>query len=188
MSTLPPTVAHATASDLPDGNPIDLSIAIPSYREGDNLVDLLPAIKAAAAALTPRYEILILDTDPPLDHTPAVCAENGVRCVQRVGGNQYGDAVRTGITQARGEYLLSMDADGSHSPSYFASMWARRQEADIVIGSRYAPGGQTENPAILIWMSYAVNLTFRLAIQALGEGCDEQLPAVSPIDPDADAP
>lgn len=147
------------------GSPIDLSIAIPAYREGENLATLLPEIKAAAAALTPHYEILILDTQEPLDETPAVCQANGVRHVQRTGGNQYGDAVRTGIVEARGEYLLSMDADGSHSPSYFASMWAQRERADVVIGSRYAPGGHTENPKLLIWMSYAVNLTFRLAFK-----------------------
>lgn len=163
MSTMPPPGPLEAATTETDR--IDLSIAIPSYREGDNLVDLLPAIKAAAAALTARFEILILDTDPPFDQTPQVCAANDVRYLKRVGGNQYGDAVRTGIAQARGEFLLSMDADGSHSPSYFASMWARRHEADIVIGSRYAPGGQTENPAVLIWMSYAVNLTFRLVFK-----------------------
>jgi dolichol-phosphate mannosyltransferase len=56
-----------------------------------------------------------------------------------------------------------MDADGSHNPVYFASMWEKRNTWDIVIGSRYAPGGHTENPAILIGMSYVVNLTFRLA-------------------------
>jgi dolichol-phosphate mannosyltransferase len=55
-----------------------------------------------------------------------------------------------------------MDADGSHSASYFASMWARRADFDIVIGSRYVAGGHTENPAILIWMSYVLNLTFRV--------------------------
>jgi dolichol-phosphate mannosyltransferase len=55
-----------------------------------------------------------------------------------------------------------MDADGSHNASYFASMWARRADFDIVIGSRYVAGGHTENPAILIWMSYVLNLTFRV--------------------------
>ena len=144
---------------------VDLTIAIPSYREGDNLLHLLPEIKAAASALTPRFEVLILDTVPPLDDTPAICERNQVTYVSRVGGNQYGDAVRTGISSARGDFLLSMDADGSHSPSYFASMWARRQDADIVIGSRYAAGGHTENPAVLIWMSYMVNLVFRVAFR-----------------------
>jgi dolichol-phosphate mannosyltransferase len=56
-----------------------------------------------------------------------------------------------------------MDADGSHNPSYFPSMWEKRQVWDIVIGSRYAKGGHTENPAVLIFMSYLVNLTFRLS-------------------------
>ncbi len=163
MSTLPPILPIDPAPS--DQEIIDLSISIPSYREGDNLVHLLPEIKAAAAALTPRFEILILDTDPPLDQTPEVCRANDVTRIPRVGGNQYGDAVRTGIARARGEWILSMDADGSHSPSFFASIWAQRHAADIVIGSRYAPGGQTENPKVLIWMSYAVNLTFRLAFQ-----------------------
>jgi dolichol-phosphate mannosyltransferase len=142
---------------------LDLSIVIPAYLEAASLRDLLPSIKAAASALTPSFEILIVDTQQAMDDTAAVCELNGVRHVHRSGGNQYGDAVRTGISLARGRYLLSMDADGSHSPTYFASMWAQREKFDIVIGSRYTEGGHTENPAVLIFMSYLVNLTFRVA-------------------------
>ena len=145
---------------------LELTIMIPAYREGDSLRTLLPKIIPAAQTLTPSYEILIVDTQEPMDDTAAVCAAApGVRYINRSGGNQYGDAIRTGIAQARGRYLLCMDADGSHNPSYFASMWARREEWDIVIGSRYAEGGHTENPAILIGMSYVVNLTFRIAFK-----------------------
>ena len=138
---------------------------IPAYREADSLRDLLPRIIAAASALTPDYEILIVDTQERMDDTDDVCAISDARHINRSGGNQYGDAIRTGIAEARGEYLLCMDADGSHNPSSFASMWAKRAEWDIVIGSRYAEGGHTENPAVLIWMSYVVNLTFRLAFK-----------------------
>jgi len=141
---------------------IELSITIAAYREAENLAVMLPSIKAAAAALTPNFEILVLDTQEPMDDTPAICAANGVRHVPRTGGNSYGDAVRTLITETRGIYVLNMDADGSHSPEYFASMWAVRESYDITIGSRYAPGGHTDNPAVLIWMSYVVNLTFRI--------------------------
>ena len=141
---------------------VDLTIMLPAYNEAATLRELLPTINAAAAALTPSYEILILDTQTAMDDTEEVCAQNGVRHVRRSGGNQYGDAIRTGIAEARGKFLLCMDADGSHSASYFASMWAQRENNDIVIGSRYVAGGHTENPAILIWMSYAVNLTFRI--------------------------
>ena len=147
---------------MSDVEPIDLTVMLPAYKEADTLRELLPAIKSAAAALTPRFEVLILDTQTAMDDTEAVCALNGVRHIRRSGGNQYGDAIRTGIAAARGQHLLCMDADGSHSPSYFASMWAQREHADIVIGSRYVAGGHTENPAILIWMSYIVNLTFRV--------------------------
>jgi dolichol-phosphate mannosyltransferase len=143
-------------------NPVLLTIIVPAYNEAVTLRDLLPQIKAAAAALTPNFEVLILDTQMPTDDTQQVCALNGVHHIRRSGGNQYGDAIRTGIRDAQGTYLLCMDADGSHSPSYFASMWAQRQSHDIVIGSRYVAGGHTENPAILIWMSYMVNLTFRI--------------------------
>ena len=140
-----------------------LTVALPAYREAENLAFLLPQIHAAAAALTPEYEVLIVDTEQPMDNTAEICAMNSVRHVCRRGGNTYGDAIRTMIADARGEYLLCMDADGSHSPQYFASMWAERERYDITIGSRYAPGGHTENPAVLIWMSYVVNLTFRVA-------------------------
>jgi dolichol-phosphate mannosyltransferase len=142
--------------------PLDLTVMLPAYKEADSLRDLLPAIKQAAATLTPNYEILILDSQTAMDDTEQVCAINGVNHIRRSDGNQYGDAIRTGIEKARGTFLLCMDADGSHGASYIPAMWARREEFDIVIGSRYVAGGRTENPAILIWMSYAVNLTFRV--------------------------
>jgi dolichol-phosphate mannosyltransferase len=144
-------------------NSVELTVILPAYNEAATLRDLLPTIKAAAAALTPDFEVLILDTQTAMDDTAEVCAQNGVRHLRRSGGNQYGDAIRTGIAEARGKHLLCMDADGSHSASYFTSMWAQRRNFDIVIGSRYVAGGHTENPAVLIWMSYVLNLTFRLA-------------------------
>ncbi len=143
-------------------NELDLTIMIPAYLEAESLRMLLPRIHTAAAALTPAYEILIVDTQEPLDDTLAVCQANAARHLFRTGGNHYGDAIRTGFAAARGRHLLCMDADGSHNPIYFAAMWAMRDSWDITIGSRYAKGGQTENPQILIFMSWVLNLTFRL--------------------------
>lgn len=140
---------------------IDLSIIIPAYLEGKSLALLLPEIKMAAAVLTPRYEILVIDTQEDMDNTGDCCRANGALHIHRDGGNSYGDAIRTAIAAAHGIYIICMDADGSHSPSCFASMWAQRKSSEIVIGSRYVRGGHTENPAILIWMSSAVNLVFR---------------------------
>ena len=143
--------------------PITLSICIPAYREAASLAMILPSIMEAATALTPDFEVLIVDTQEPMDDTAEVCALYGARHVRRSGGNSFGDAVRTIIQQARGLYMLCMDADGSHSASYFAAMWAERERNEITIGSRYVAGGHTENPVVLIFMSYVLNLTFRVA-------------------------
>jgi dolichol-phosphate mannosyltransferase len=161
--TPPDDASVAAPTSAVQSPPVELSITIAAYREAENLAVMLPLIKAAAEALTPRYEVLIVDTEQPMDNTAEICAANGVRHVHRSGGNSYGDAIRTIIAEARGAYLLNMDGDGSHSPDYFAAMWAEREPYDIVIGSRYAKGGHTENPAILVFMSYVLNLTFRIA-------------------------
>lgn len=142
---------------------LTLSICIPAYREAETLAMILPSIREAVAALTSDFEILIVDTQEPMDNTAEICAVNGTRYVRRTGGNSFGDAVRTIIREARGKYMLCMDADGSHSASYFAAMWVEREKNDITIGSRYVAGGHTENPAVLILMSYVLNLTFRIA-------------------------
>lgn len=143
--------------------PVELTVMLPAYREADSLRQLLPALKAQAALLTPDYEILVVDTQESVDDTVEVCRLNGVRHKHRTGGNFYGDAIRTGISSAQGRFIVVMDADGSHNPSYLPLLWEQRDAYDVVIGSRYVAGGMTENPAILIAMSYIVNWTFRIA-------------------------
>ena len=148
-----------------DSQPIELTVVLPAYREAEALKKLLPPLSAAVRQLTPHHEILVVDAQERVDDTSEVCSENQVRHVFRRNGNTYGDAVRTGIEEARGEYVLLMDADGSHNPGQIASLWEHRREFDVVVGSRYIKGGATENPRILIFMSWVVNVTFRTFFQ-----------------------
>jgi dolichol-phosphate mannosyltransferase len=142
-----------------------LSVVMPAYLEAESLKQLLPAIAKAAADLCERYEILVVDATEPLDDTARICALNGVRHLHRSGGNAYGDAVRTGLGHAGGEFFLLMDADGSHDPKYIKDLWNARHRADVVIGSRYVPGGRTENPLPLIWMSRILNYMYKFAFR-----------------------
>ena len=142
----------------------DLSVILPSYNEEENLRLLLPRIRRACADLTDAHEILVVDTVAPMDGTPELCAEQGVRYVARTGGNLYGDAIRTGIAEARGHRVIFMDADGSHPPHFLHDLWARRDEAEIVVASRYVKGGFTENSAALVWMSWIVNVGYRVVL------------------------
>lgn len=143
---------------------IELSIVLPAYEEGENLERLLPKLKEVAARLAGNYEILVVDTQTPRDATPEVCARHGARYVPREGGAMYGNAVETGIARSRGKRVLFMDADGSHNPDFIPELWRLREDYDLVIASRYVPGGKTENPWILILLSHAVNIVFRLVL------------------------
>ena len=138
-----------------------LSVIIPSYKEAENLEIILPQIKKCLAGID--AEILVIDTSVPIDNTPQICAKNGVVYVPRSGGNNYGDAIRTGIKRATGEYSLVMDADGSHSPEYIPHFLQemRNKGYDLIIGSRYCDEGKTDNIAILRFMSYVLNITYR---------------------------
>lgn len=144
--------------------PCALTLVLPSYNEEENLRLLLPRIREACRALTDAHEILVVDTMAPMDGTPELCAAEGVRYLSRTGGNLYGDAVRTGIAAAIGEHVVFMDADGSHPPHFLATLWARREAAEIVVASRYVAGGFTENSAVLVWMSWIVNVGYRLVL------------------------
>jgi dolichol-phosphate mannosyltransferase len=143
---------------------MQLSVVMPAYLEAESLRQLLPAIAAAVADLGP-YEILVVDTMAPLDDTAEICARHGARHLRRTGGNAYGDAVRTGIGHADGDFVLLMDADGSHDPKYIKDLWNARQSADVVIGSRYVRGGRTENPLPLIWMSRILNYMYQFSFR-----------------------
>ncbi len=135
----------------------DLSIIMPAYLEEENLRLLLPRIKSVANELTNSSEIIVVDTEKPMDATAKACQESGVTYVNRTGGNTYGAAIRTGISVAQGKKIIFMDSDGSHYPEFIKKLYAQKDSADIIIASRYIEGGHTENSSALVLMSKIVN-------------------------------
>lgn len=139
-----------------------LSVVIPAYKEAENLKIILPQIQEVLKEID--YDINIIDTMEAMDETETVCQKYGVNYFHREGGNFYGDAIRTGFKVAKKDYILVMDADGSHSPSDFPKMLKDVEKYDLTIGSRYVTDGKTDNPWILVCMSWIVNVCFRLAL------------------------
>ncbi|MBF0308651.1 MAG: glycosyltransferase [Magnetococcales bacterium] len=142
-----------------------LSVVIPAYQEGANLAILLPRLIETLRSLGQSYEILIVDTETPLDDTPAICgryAADGVRCLPRREGPSFGSAVRTGINASTGEFVVCMDGDGSHDPEFIRELYRHRHEAHVIVASRYTEGGGTENILILQFLSWLVNYSYRL--------------------------
>lgn len=124
-------------------------IVVPTYNERDNVREIATRFLAALEGV----ELLFVDDNSP-DGTGTVldeiaAAHPRVHVMHRAGklglGTAYIEGFGWGL--ARGyDYLFQMDADGSHDPKYLPQMLALAEDgADVVVGSRYVPGGGTEN-------------------------------------------
>lgn len=125
-----------------------ISIILPTLNEAANLPVVIPRIVAALAGRV--IEILIID-DASTDDTPRVCAELAAKYpialhVRSQPRDGLSGAVLHGMSRARGRILVTMDADLQHPPEKLPELIAplERGEADFVVGSRYVPGGSTQ--------------------------------------------
>jgi glycosyltransferase involved in cell wall biosynthesis len=138
---------------------MDLSIILPVVNESENLRQLVPRLNAVMQREGITSEIIVVDGGSA-DGTPETALELGARAVaERRRG--YAGALETGFTEARGDYVLTLDADLSHEPAFAAKLWRARAEADIIIASRYARGGAAFAGAARIWLSRLLNLWMR---------------------------
>jgi dolichol-phosphate mannosyltransferase len=151
-------------------NSAKISVLLPSYQEEENLRIILPGIISVLKNITQNYEIIVIDTMTNMDKTPEVCEKLGVKYINREKGNYYGDAIRSGITKAEGEYIVIMDADGSHTPEFIRNLYEHHTDNDVVIASRYVVGGNTDVSWILILMSHIVNILYSVI---LGLNCKD---------------
>ena len=125
---------------------IAVSIVIPTLNEAENIEPLVRQVMANAPA---SAEIIIVDdgsTDGTPDRVRSVAEDYPVRLLQRENPTLgLSGAVIAGARAARGDILVVMDADLSHPPQEIASLVAPVMDgrADMVIGSRYVPGGST---------------------------------------------
>lgn len=140
----------------PDG--IDLSVVLPAKGEAENLATLLPSLRAELDALGVSFEILVVTSGADADVDASARAVGGRVLLQQLPG--YGGALRRGFGEARGEWVLTMDADESHRPSFIADLWRARQDSDIVIASRYVPGGRATMPYGRYLLSRTLNSVF----------------------------
>ena len=118
-----------------------LSIVVPARNEELNLPALLDEIDSALRQLNlPFAEVIVVD-DGSSDRTPAIARAHGVRLVQHAEGLGNGAAVKRGIREARGDWILLLDGDGQHPPHELPAMAAMAERYDMVVASRGGRGG-----------------------------------------------
>jgi len=152
--------------------PPDLAVVIPAWNERKNLELLLPAVKEEVADLGLVAEIVVVDGGSH-DGTWEAAEGRGARVVlQRERG--YGGALLAGFVATTAPYVVTMDADLSHRPVFLSEFWKRRDEAEVLIASRYVEGGQAEMGWLRRLLSHVLNRTYRrvlsLPIRDLSSG------------------
>ncbi len=125
------------------------TVVIPTYNEANNL----PQISAALFALgIEDLDILAVDDNSP-DGTGQIADQlaqqhpGRFHVIHRPGKQGLGTAYVQGFTWAMqhgAQAIIQMDADFSHSPEYIPQMLTDLQDYDVVVGSRYVPGGKLD--------------------------------------------
>jgi dolichol-phosphate mannosyltransferase len=127
-----------------------LSLIIPTYNERARLGELVAAVFHVFERHGLDGELVIVDDNSP-DGTGALAEELAaryrIRVLHRAGKLGLGTAVVDGFGLASGDVLGVMDADLSHPPEALPRLLAALEayQADLVIASRYVPGGRTKN-------------------------------------------
>ena len=138
---------------------MDISVILPVVNEAENLSALIPRLIALLDRERLTYEIVVVD-GASSDGTRETAEALGARVfAERRRG--YAGALETGIAEARGDYVLTLDADQSHDPDFIVKMWRARTRADIVVASRYALGGVAYSGFVRRFASWLLNATLR---------------------------
>lgn len=120
----------------------ELTLIVPTYNERENIAPLFDRI---ASAIT-DFEIIFVDDNSPDGTAAAVkdlqSRDTRVKLLQRPGKMGLGTAVLDGMRLAEGDFVGMMDADLSHDATALPAMVGAFSTSDIIIGSRYVPGGK----------------------------------------------
>jgi len=117
-----------------------LSVIIPAKNEAETLPPLLEALRAVLGRQPWESEILVVD-DHSTDETAAAAKAHGAGVVSNLRRGGKGNALISGFEKARGDYLVMMDADGSHLPEFIPDFVRLLEEGyGLVIGSRQLGG------------------------------------------------
>lgn len=157
-----------------------ISFVFPAYNEAENLRRFPAEVFPVFRALGKPFEVVIVD-DGSKDDTQAVArglqeTEPAVRVVPHERNMGLGAAVKTGIREARGDLIVTLDSDLTFAPALVQQLLARfeRGDVDVVSGSPKLAGFDKDIPAYRVAMSVAATVVYSVAL-------GRRITAVSPI-------
>ena len=127
----------------------ELSIIVPTFNEANNVREMVRRLEVSLAGV--EWEVIFVDDNSP-DRTAEVvrgiaAQHRRVRCLQRLGRRGLSSACIEGFLSSSAAYVAVIDGDGQHDEALLPDMLRalRGGELDVVVGSRYAPGGGVGN-------------------------------------------
>ena len=152
-------------------------VVIPTYNESESIESLLKRLNSARMQISDKFEIdiLIVDDNSP-DQTAAIAKNlqfSGLKVLSRQHKSGLGPAYLAGFKQGlleKYDYFVEMDADLSHQPEQLIDLLNAASKVDLVIGTRWIPGGSVVNwPKRRKWISklgtgyasFALNLPYK---------------------------
>lgn len=118
------------------GHQTDVTILLPAYNEEESIGTTVTTLKN----LHPDFEILVID-DGSTDDTVNVAKKAGATVKSHPYNIGNGAAIKTGLRQAAGDFIIMMDADGQHDPADISRLLEEKDRFDMVVGAR---GRQSE--------------------------------------------
>jgi dolichol-phosphate mannosyltransferase len=123
-------------------------VIIPTYNEAENVANIVARVRSSV----PACHVLVVDDASP-DGTGVLAddiagSDSAVHVLHRTDKTGLGAAYLEGFDWGLGHgytQLVQLDADGSHQPEQLASLLTAAETADVVMGSRWVPGGAIEN-------------------------------------------
>ncbi len=121
------------------------SIILPTYKEKDNIVELIQTIFAVLEPHGLDFEVVVVDDNSP-DGTAEVVRQNfgdngRVKLFVRTTERGLATAIRYGVEHTQGDFLVFMDTDFNHDPVIIPQMIKFLEYYDIIIGSRFVMAG-----------------------------------------------
>ena len=129
---------------------MNVSVVIPTYNERENIPLLIPKIFSELKKAGVDGKVIVVDDNSPDDTAAEVkrlSEAYNVVLISRPVKSGLGSAYICGFKEAlkSSDIVFEMDADLSHEPECIPSFLDALSSCDVVIGSRYVPGGKTEN-------------------------------------------
>ena len=140
-----PVPLNQSPQDLPVNGAAELTVIVPTFNESGNVAELVRRLHIALSGL--QWEVVFVDDDSPDGTSDAARSlalqDPHVRCLQRIGRRGLSSACVEGVMASSAPFVAVIDGDLQHDETLLPVMLAsmKRENVDVVVGSRYVSGG-----------------------------------------------